>query len=211
MNKVKCLVIFIRLWENDFYFIIELYFSLLFELLIVVLFFVQVIDVSVNKVIVKFYLVVNMFVVMLVLGVDGVKLYIKIIGLFNSKVENVIKICCILLEQYNGEVLEDRVVLEVLFGVGCKIVNVVLNIVFGWLIIVVDMYIFCVCNWMQFVSGKNVEQVEEKFLKVVFVEFKVDCYYWLILYGCYICIVCKLCCGFCLIEDFCEYKDKVYV
>lgn len=91
-------------------------------------------------------MVVNILVVMLELGVEGVKFYIKIIGLFNSKVENVIKICCILLDKYNGEVLEDWVVLEVFFGVGCKIVNVVLNIVFGWLIIVVDMYIFCVCN-----------------------------------------------------------------
>lgn len=146
MNKVKCLEIFICLCENNFYFIIEFNFSLFFELLIVVLFFVQVIDVSVNKVMVKFYLVVNMFVVMFELGVEGVKIYIKMIGFYNSKVENIIKICCILLEQYNGEVSEDCVVFEVLFGVGCKIVNVVLNIVFGWLIIVVDMYIFCVCN-----------------------------------------------------------------
>lgn len=107
--------------------------------------------------------------------------------------------------------LEDCEVLEVLFGVGCKIVNVVLNIVFGWLIIVVDMYIFCVFNCIKFVVGKNVDEVEYKLFKVVFNEFKFDVYYWLILYGCYICVVCKLCCGSCIIEDFCEFKDKVYL
>lgn len=85
----------------------------------------------------------------------------------------------------------------------------VLNIVFGYLIIVVDMYIFCVLNCIGFVFGKNVVEVEKKLLKVVFVEFKVDVYYWLILYGCYICIVCKFCCGLCIIEDLCEYKEKM--
>lgn len=146
MNKVKRLEIFIRLRENNFYFIIEFNFSSFFELLIVVLFFVQAIDVSVNKATAKFYSVANTFVAMFELGVEGVKIYIKTIGFYNSKVENIIKICRILLEQYNGEVSEDRVAFEVLFGVGRKIVNVVLNIVFGWSIIVVDTYIFRVCN-----------------------------------------------------------------
>ncbi len=118
-------------------------------------------------------------------GVDGVKSYIKTIGLFNSKAENVIKTCRILLEQHNGEVPEDRAALEALPGVGRKTANVVLNTAFGWPTIAVDTHIFRVCNRTQFAPGKNVEQVEEKLLKVVPAEFKVDCHHWLILHGRY--------------------------
>ena len=146
---------------------------------------------------------------MLALGVEGVKSYIKTIGLFNSKAENVIKTCRILLEQHNGEVPEDRAALEALPGVGRKTANVVLNTAFGWPTIAVDTHIFRVCNRTQFAPGKNVEQVEEKLLKVVPAEFKVDCHHWLILHGRYTCIARKPRCGSCLIEDLCEYKEKV--
>ncbi|EHW1712768.1 electron transport complex subunit RsxE [Salmonella enterica] len=146
---------------------------------------------------------------MLELGVEGVKSYIKTIGLFNSKAENVIKTCRILLDKHNGEVPEDRAALEALPGVGRKTANVVLNTAFGWPTIAVDTHIFRVCNRTQFAPGKNVEQVEEKLLKVVPNEFKVDCHHWLILHGRYTCIARKPRCGSCLIEDLCEYKEKV--
>ncbi|MBK0365759.1 endonuclease III [Salmonella enterica] len=111
--------------------------------------------------------------------------------------------------QHNGEVPEDRAALEALPGVGRKTANVVLNTAFGWPTIAVDTHIFRVCNRTQFAPGKNVEQVEEKLLKVVPNEFKVDCHHWLILHGRYTCIARKPRCGSCLIEDLCEYKEKV--
>lgn len=152
-----------------------------------------------------------MLVKIFVFGEDGLKLYIVIIGLFNVKVKNVIVICVILLEKYGGEVLCDCEVLEVLLGVGCKIVNVVFNIVFGELVMVVDMYIFCVVNCIGLVLGRNVCEVEDKLVKVILVEFLFDVYYWLILYGCYVCKVCKLDCLGCVIVDLCWFKDKIMV
>ncbi len=94
------------------------------------------------------------------------------------------------------------------FRRGRKTANVVLNTAFGWPTIAVDTHIFRVCNRTQFAPGKNVEQVEEKLLKVVPNEFKVDCHHWLILHGRYTCIARKPRCGSCLIEDLCEYKEK---
>ena len=166
-------------------------------------------DVSVNKATAKLYPVANTPAAMLELGVEGVKTYIKTIGLYNSKAENIIKTCRILLEQHNGEVPEDRAALEALPGVGRKTANVVLNTAYGWPTIAVDTHIFRVCNRTQFAPGKNVEQVEEKLLKVVPAEFKVDCHHWLILHGRYTCIARKPRCGSCIIEDLCEYKEKV--
>ncbi|AWL11432.1 DNA-(apurinic or apyrimidinic site) lyase [Saliniradius amylolyticus] len=186
----------------------ELNYSSPFELLIAVLLSAQATDVGVNKATAKLYPVANTPQAMLDLGVEGVKEYIKTIGLFNSKAENVIKTCRILVEQYGGEVPESREALESLPGVGRKTANVVLNTAFGWPTIAVDTHIFRVSNRTKLAAGKNVNEVEQKLLKVVPKEFKVDVHHWLILHGRYTCVARKPRCGSCVIEDLCEFKDK---
>ena len=210
MNKEKRIEILSRLRDNNPHPTTELVYTTPFELLISVLLSAQATDVSVNKATAKLYPVANTPESVLALGVDGVKDYIKTIGLFNSKAENVIKTCRILLEKHHGEVPEDRAALEALPGVGRKTANVVLNTAFGWPTIAVDTHIFRVCNRTRFAPGKTVDDVEEKLLKVVPAEFKLDCHHWLILHGRYTCIARKPRCGSCLIEDLCESKEKVY-
>ncbi|WP_270805776.1 endonuclease III [Aeromonas sp. QDB62] len=210
MNNQKRREILDRLRENNPHPTTELNFNSPFELLIAVLLSAQATDVSVNKATDKLYPVANTPQGMLSLGVDGLKEYIKTIGLFNTKAENVIKTCAILLERHGGEVPENREALEALPGVGRKTANVVLNTAFGWPTIAVDTHIFRVSNRTGFAVGKNVDQVEEKLLKVVPTEFKLDVHHWLILHGRYTCLARKPRCGSCIIEDLCEYKEKVY-
>ncbi|MGE4754034.1 endonuclease III [Yersinia enterocolitica] len=210
MNQEKRVAILTRLRDNDPHPTTELVYSTPFELLISVLLSAQATDVSVNKATAKLYPVANTPQAILDLGVDGLKSYIKTIGLFNTKAENVIKTCRILLEKHHGEVPEDRAALEALPGVGRKTANVVLNTAFGWPTIAVDTHIFRVCNRTGFALGSNVDQVEAKLLKVVPTEFKLDCHHWLILHGRYTCIARKPRCGSCIIEDLCEFKEKVY-
>lgn len=211
MNSAKRLLILQRLQENNPHPTTELQFNSVFELLIAVLLSAQATDVSVNKATAKLYPVANTPAAMLALGVEGIKEYIRTIGLFNSKAENIIKTCRILLEQHQGEVPENREALESLPGVGRKTANVVLNTAFGWPTIAVDTHIFRVCNRTHFAPGKNVEQVEEKLLKVVPTQYKIDCHHWLILHGRYTCIARKPRCGSCLIEDLCEFKEKTSI
>ncbi|WP_338563376.1 endonuclease III [Erwinia sp. E_sp_B04_7] len=208
MNKEKRQQILSRLRDNDPHPTTELVFTSPFELLISVLLSAQATDVSVNKATAKLYPVANTPAAILALGVEGVKEYIKTIGLFNTKAGNVIKTCRMLVEKHQGEVPEDREALEALPGVGRKTANVVLNTAFGWPTIAVDTHIFRVCNRTNFAPGKNVELVEEKLLKVVPKEFKVDCHHWFILHGRYTCVARKPRCGSCLIEDLCEFPDK---
>lgn len=210
MNKAKRIEILTRLRDNNPKPTTELQFSSPFELLISVILSAQATDVSVNKAMAVLYPIANTPAKIFALGVDGLKEYIKTIGLYNSKAQNVIKTCQILLEKHNGEVPEDRDALEALPGVGRKTANVVLNTAFGWPTIAVDTHIFRVCNRTHFAPGKNVELVEQKLLKVVPDEFKVDCHHWLILHGRYTCIARKPRCGSCIIEDLCEFKEKVY-
>lgn len=186
----------------------ELEYSSPFELLIAVLLSAQATDVGVNKATKGLFAAAPNPAAMLALGVDGVKHFIKTIGLFNTKAENVIKTCQILQDKHGGQVPENREALEALPGVGRKTANVVLNTAFGWPTIAVDTHIYRVSNRMNFAPGKTVDDVEQKLLKVVPAEFKVDVHHWLILHGRYTCVARKPKCGSCLVEDLCEYKQK---
>lgn len=208
MNKQKRREILTRLRADNPSPKTELNYSSPFELLIAVMLSAQATDVSVNKATAKLYPAANTPQAIAALGVDGLKPYIKTIGLFNSKADNVIKTCNMLIKLHNSQVPENREALQALPGVGRKTANVVLNTAFGWPTIAVDTHIFRVANRTKLAIGKSVEQVEEKLLKVIPAEFKVDVHHWLILHGRYTCIARKPRCGSCLIEDLCEYKDK---
>lgn len=208
MNKEKRYEIFRRLRENNPNPTTELEYKTTFELLIAVILSAQATDVSVNKATAKLYPVANTPEAIFKLGVKGLTPYIKTIGLYNSKAENIIKTCQILLEQYGGEVPEDRKALEALPGVGRKTANVVLNTAFGHPTIAVDTHIFRVANRTKIAPGKNVLEVEKKLLKCIPAEFLQNAHHWLILHGRYVCTARKPRCGACVIEDLCEFKDK---
>lgn len=210
MNKEKRFQILTRLRDNNPKPETELNFSSPFELLVAVTLSAQATDVSVNKATDKLFPVANTPQAIFDLGVDGLKSYIKTIGLYNNKAINVIKACEILINQYQGEVPENREALESLPGVGRKTANVVLNTAFGWPTIAVDTHIFRMANRTRFAPGKNVQQVEDRMLKVVPSEFKVDVHHWFILHGRYTCLARKPRCGSCIIEDLCEFKEKIY-
>ena len=208
MNKEKRYEILTRLRNANPHPTTELNFSSPFELLIAVILSAQSTDVGVNKATDKLYPIANTPEAIYALGLDGLKEYIKTIGLFNSKAKNVLETCRILVEKHQSQVPESREALEALPGVGRKTANVVLNTAFGWPTIAVDTHIYRVSNRTKLAMGKNVDKVEEKLLKVVPAEFKVDVHHWLILHGRYTCIARKPRCGSCIIEDLCEFKDK---
>lgn len=211
MNKQKRIEILTRLRNENPHPTTELNYTNPFELLIAVILSAQATDKGVNKATEKLFAVANTPKAILDLGVEGLKEYIKTIGLFNSKAENIIKTCRDLIEKHQGQVPENREALEALAGVGRKTANVVLNTAFGHPTIAVDTHIFRVSNRTGFAPGKDVVKVEEKLLKVVPDEFKVDVHHWLILHGRYTCIARKPRCGSCIIEDLCEYKEKTEI
>lgn len=209
MNNAKRREILTRLRNENPHPKTELNYSSPFELLIAVTLSAQATDVGVNKATDKLFPVANTPEAIYALGVDGLKSYIKTIGLFNSKAENVHKACKMLIDLHGSVVPENREALEALPGVGRKTANVVLNTAFGWPVIAVDTHIYRVSNRTKLAMGKTVEKVEEKLIKVIPTEFKVDVHHWLILHGRYTCIARKPRCGSCIIEDLCEFKDKI--
>ncbi|MGT2550081.1 endonuclease III [Acinetobacter geminorum] len=208
MTKKQIQIFFERLREQRPSPQTELKYSSPFELLIAVMLSAQATDVSVNKATDKLYPVANTAEKIYNLGVDGLKEYIKTIGLYNAKAENVIKTCKILMEQFNGEVPSNRKDLEALPGVGRKTANVVLNTAFGQSTMAVDTHIFRVGNRTGLAVGKNVLEVEHRLIKVIPKEFILDSHHWLILHGRYCCIARKPKCAECVVADVCNWPDR---
>jgi endonuclease-3 len=208
MKRADVIELFTRLRELNPYPTTELAYSTPFELLVAVVLSAQSTDVGVNKATKKLYPVANTPRAIFDLGEDGLKRYISTIGLFNAKAKNVIALCRQLLDQHGGEVPHDRAALEALPGVGRKTANVVLNTAFGEPTMAVDTHIFRVANRTTLAPGKDVRAVEDKLVKVIPAEFKMDAHHWLILHGRYVCKARKPDCPQCAIRDLCRFKDK---
>ncbi|MFV1872849.1 MAG: endonuclease III [Oleiphilus sp.] len=208
MNKLKRHEIFTRLREQNPNPETELNYNSPFELLIAVILSAQATDKGVNKATDKLFPVANTPESIYALGVEGLKEYIKTIGLFNAKAENVIKTCKMLMDKHNSDIPQNRTDLEALPGVGRKTANVVLNTAFKHPTMAVDTHIFRVSNRTKIAPGKDVLEVEKKLLKFIPKEFLLDAHHWLILHGRYTCTARKPKCGACLIEDLCEFKEK---
>jgi endonuclease-3 len=208
MKRADIIELFTRLRELNPHPTTELAYSTPFELLVAVVLSAQATDVGVNKATKKLYPVANTPQAIFDLGEDGLKRYISSIGLFNAKAKNVIALCRLLIDQHDGEVPHNREALEALPGVGRKTANVVLNTAFGEPTMAVDTHIFRVSNRTGLAPGKDVRAVEDKLVKVIPDEFKMDAHHWLILHGRYVCKARKPDCPHCAIRDLCRYKDK---
>ena len=211
MNADKRRAIFARLREHIPDPKSDLEYGSDFELLIAVILSAQATDVSVNLATRKLFPAANTPEAILALGEDGLKTYIRTIGLYNAKAKNIIKTCAILIDNYGSRVPEDQKALEALPGVGRKTANVVMNVAFGHPTIAVDTHIFRVSNRTRIAQGKTPLAVEKKLLKVVPDEFRLHAHHWLILHGRYTCVARKPRCGSCVIEDLCEFRDKTEI
>ncbi|WP_171264251.1 endonuclease III [Acinetobacter sp. ANC 3832] len=208
MTKKQIQIFFERLRAQRPHPETELNYSNPFELLVAVTLSAQATDVSVNKATDKLFPIANTPEAIYALDVDGLKEYIKTIGLYNSKAENVIKTCKILIDKHNSQVPDNRADLEALPGVGRKTANVVLNTAFGQPTMAVDTHIFRVGNRTGLAVGKNVLEVEERLIKVIPKEFILDSHHWLILHGRYCCIARKPKCAECIVSDVCNWPER---
>lgn len=208
MNKDKRTAIYARLREKIPRPETELNYVNPFELLIAVILSAQATDISVNKATALLYPIANTPQAIYDLGVNRLKHYIKTIGLYNAKAENIIKTCRLLIDKFDGKVPRTREELESLPGVGRKTANVVLNTAFGEPTIAVDTHIFRVSNRTGLATGKTPLEVEKRLTKLTPDEFRQDAHHWLILHGRYTCKARKPDCPDCVIQDLCEYRHK---
>ncbi len=208
MNQSKRAEIFRRLQTIDPHPKTELEYASPFELLVAVTLSAQATDKGVNLATRKLFPVANSPESIYALGEEGLKQFIKTIGLYQSKAKHIIQTCKILIDQHHSQIPDTREALEKLPGVGRKTANVVLNVAFGQPTMAVDTHIFRVSNRTGLAPGKTPLEVEKKLLKFVPAEFMQHAHHWLILLGRYTCVARKPKCGECAIVDLCEYKQK---
>jgi endonuclease-3 len=142
------------------------------------------------------------------LGEDGLKSFIKTIGLYNSKARHIIVLSQQLLDNHQGQIPHEREALEKLPGVGRKTANVVLNVAFGEPTMAVDTHIFRVSNRIGLAKAKTPLETEKQLMAAIPARYLTHAHHWLILHGRYTCKARKPLCGQCLIADLCEYPDK---
>ena len=208
MNPAKRAEMFRRWREANPNPTTELEYHSVFELLIAVILSAQATDKGVNKATAHLFPVANTPEAIDALGEEGLKDYIKTIGLFNSKAKNIMATCRILIDKHHSAVPQQREALEALPGVGRKTANVVLNTAFHQPTMAVDTHIFRVANRTGLAPGKNVLAVEKGLLKHIPKEYLLDAHHWLILHGRYTCVARTPKCGQCIIADLCDFKEK---
>lgn len=209
MNREKRYEIFSRLQAVNPAPTTELEYETGFQLLVAVILSAQATDVSVNKATSGLFQEAPTPAAMLDLGADGLKRHISSIGLYNSKSENLLKTCEVLINEHGGEVPRERAALEALPGVGRKTANVILNTLFGEPVIAVDTHIFRISNRIRLARGKTVREVEDKLTRHTPKEFLPDAHHHLILHGRYVCTARNPKCGECCIRDLCEYPERL--
>jgi endonuclease III len=208
MKKADAFEFYRRLAESNPAPETELEYVNSYTLLVAVALSAQSTDIGVNKATRKLFAEVRTPQQMLELGAEGLKQHIKTIGLFNMKAKNVIAAARVLVDEFDGEVPQERDKLEKLPGVGRKTASVVLNVAFGQPTIAVDTHIFRVSNRTGLAPGKNPLEVELKLEKNTPAPFVTHAHHWLILHGRYICKARTPECWRCPVADLCAYKPK---
>lgn len=208
MNPARVRAIFRRLQAANPHPTTELLNDTPFELLVAVMLSAHTTDKSVNVATRKLFPVANTPAAIAKLGVDGVKPYLKTVGLYNTKAKNLIGLAQQIIDQHGGEVPNSREALEALPGVGRKTASIILNMVFGQNEIAVDTHIFRVANRTGLAPGKTPRAVEDGLVAVTPKEYIKDAHHWLLLHGRYVCVARVPACPKCIIADLCEYPDK---
>ena len=186
----------------------ELLYASPFELLVAVMLSAHTTDRAVNAATRNLFPLANTPAAIAALGVEGVKPYIKPVGLYNTKAKNLVGLAQQLIERHAGEVPATRAELEALPGVGRKTANIILNMIFGEAEIAVDTHIFRVANRTGLAPGRTPREVEQALNANTPAEFRKNAHHWLILHGRYVCIARKPKCPTCVIRDLCEYPHK---
>ncbi len=176
-----------------------------FTLLVAVVLSASATDISVNKATKDLFVNYDSPEKILALGLDGLKNYIKTIGLHNTKANNIIKLCKILLDKYNSNVPNNFEELVELPGVGRKTANVVLNCLFGVDSIPVDTHVFRVSKRLGLAYGNSPEKVERELLAIIPQKWQKHAHHWLVLHGRYICKARSPKCTECYLNKYCEY------
>lgn len=187
----------------------ELKYETPFQLLIATVLSAQTTDKKVNEVtkkLFKYYGTLDKF---LTLSEEKLQDIIKVIGLYKTKSRNIVALCKVLRDNFNGEVPKTRDELVTLPGVGRKTANVVISNCFGVQAFAVDVHVFRVSNRIGLANASTPEKTELDLMKNIDENLWTICHHTIIFHGRRCCTARNPKCEECTIKDYCKYyKNK---
>lgn len=177
-----------------------------FTLLVAVVLSAQATDKSVNIATEKLFQVADNPEKLLALGEENLITYIQSIGLYKNKAKHLIGLSKKLLEDFKGQVPDNRDDLMSLPGVGRKTANVVLNVIFHQPTMPVDTHLLRISPKIGLAQGSTPEAVEKSLLERIPKKYLTNAHHWILLHGRYICTARNPKCQECLINDICKHN-----
>ncbi len=166
----------------------ELDFKNPFELLIAVILSAQTTDVGVNKVTPALFEAYPTPEAMMHAELEDLEDKLKTIGLYRNKAKFIKNTSAKLVEDFEGEVPNNRKDLESLPGVGRKTANVVLSVAFKQPAIAVDTHVQRIAKKFKIAPEEaTVVQVEKLLMEKLPEEIWSEAHHWLIFFGRYQC------------------------
>lgn len=189
----------------------ELDFTNPFELLIATILSAQCTDVRVNKTTEILFNELKTPEDYVNLGKVELEKKIKSCGLSNSKSNNIVETCKLLIEKFNSNIPHTIEELMTLPGVGKKTANVVVSNAFGTPAIAVDTHVFRVSNRIGLANSKTVENTEKDLQKAIPEDKWTKAHHMIIFHGRRICKARNPMCEVCALRVYCLYyrnEDK---
>ncbi len=184
----------------------ELHYSTPFELLVAVILSAQCTDKRVNMITPRLFKQYPTAEIMARAEVEDIFELIRSVSYPNSKAKYLVSMAKMLVEQFGGEVPEEREQLMKLPGVGRKTANVIAAVVYHRPTMAVDTHVFRVANRIGLTTNaKTPLETELTLIKYIPEVLIPKAHHWLILHGRYICVARKPHCWECGLAPYCRY------
>jgi endonuclease-3 len=188
----------------------ELYYESGYQLLIAVMLSAQTTDKKVNIVTKKLFSIYPTLLDLYQAKEEDISIIIKNIGMYKIKAKYIKEIVKELVEKYNNKVPSDRDELMKLPGVGRKITNVIMSVLFNEPSIAVDTHVKRISKRLGIADKNDNERiVEDKLMKIIDKDRWSKTHHQMVLFGRYICKAKRPNCNECNLKDICNEKDKI--
>ncbi len=143
-------------------------------------------------------------------GESGILEFIKSCSYPNNKAKHLSGMSKMLVNEFDGKVPSDPLLLQKLPGVGRKTANVIASVLYNKPVMAVDTHVFRVSERIGLThNARTPMQAEEQLTKNISPEIIHKAHHWLILHGRYICKARKPLCNQCGLSAFCKYYNNI--
>lgn len=130
---------------------------------------------------------------------------IKSCGLYKTKAKDILAMCQMIVQSYQGELPDTIEELTRLPGIGRKTANLILGDIFHKPAIVVDTHCIRITNLLGLSEGKNAVKVEKQLSELIPPAESNDFCHRLVMHGRAVCVARRPACERCVLQSCCDH------